>query len=58
MYLLRWETGDVRERVELGAGRESAMKKMHFSSDKGVGGSSGRTSVRVDKVTIMRERYG
>lgn len=48
----------MRERVELGAGRESATKKMHFSSDKGVGGSSGRTSVRVDKVTIIRERYG
>lgn len=48
----------MRERVELGAGRESATKKMHFSSDKGVGGSSGRTSVRVDKVTIIRERNG
>lgn len=36
----------------------SAMRKMHFSSDKGVGVSSGRTSVRVDKVSIIRERYG
>lgn len=43
---------------ELGAGRESTMKKMHFPSDKGMGGSSGRTSVRVDKVSIVRERYG
>jgi len=43
---------------ELGAGRERAMKKMHFSSDKGMGGSSGRTTVRVDKVSIIRERYG